>query len=884
MAQNWYGAGELWKKEVKSVRAGAETRKEFYGDKAIRKVGAKLLGDVSAMTTEDLVTKLKEHAEITKDDKILAGKWDVEKVGPKRYISDILKDFFEQKCGSKRGTADALIALKFLNSEAENVDLIREGETVEIENGILTVKKGGEVVARGAILGRDKLPAGSPEALARSGAVRKKTRAALAGVRAAVSRTATPAVPSAAPLGPTGMPIVPEPAGPGIAPPAAPAPEPAATAVPAIAPPSAPAPGPPAAAPSAPLAPPASAEPPAAPPAPPTAPPTAPPAASASSPDTIPPLPPAAPGAAPPPPAAPSAGPPAAAALAPAKSPAEILADKRAAREKEITALKIKGYKITKSTTPDPHGFYEPTFEVKPDKGKNVIATIGVVKDSPENVHVHVKRPVFENPKEQESHIAGNFTDLKELADKLPALINPPETEKQAEIAKRKGEVEKALKAQKDLNVLAHEIKLTEDKGPNKELAYFKMRLEGATGPAVDVGFVGIYKANPTYLVLEKLDHKRVGVFQPAASLADATANSANFTWGGGTMETGAVPPGTLPGAPAAALPSTPPAAPPPAAPTAPRKTPAEVLKEVQDNIKKIKIANHTIRQTYSFEGKKVDKDTIVYEVKNDRTGKVVAVFDFQKANPDSIELFFIKSPGDYEPGIARLNVAALEQKLNDRLSPAVVAPPPSPAAAPPAPAATPPPPSATLDPFADLDSAVATATPSPENDPATLTTLINNLARDKKWDDVILTAHLILTNPKSTPDQKANAELRSIDAFKAQGKVDLAIKSYIEYLRLKPRDLKTGLDGVTYALGNKKYQEVLDIQRNTDLTARTDSDNRAIAVINEFTGDAELQLKNYAVAKLYWEKALERYRAGGSSWQAIKKKLDALPGGDGRK
>ena len=650
MAQNWYGAGELWKKEVKSVRASAETRKEFYGDKALRKVGEKLLGDVSGLNSDDLTAKLKEHAEITKDDAILAGKWDPEKIRAKRYISDILKDFFVQKCGSKRGTADALIALKFLNEELENVDLVREGEIIDIENGILTIKSRGEVVARGAIVARAKLPAGSPDALPRRGAVRRKSRSA----RAAIAATLPP-TPSASVRGTTAAPIVPEPAGPGVAPPLAPPPSP-----PVAAAPRAPAPPvPPRALP--PLAPPRAGTSHAAAPAPPPAPPPV-AAPRPALPTAPPPLPPA-----PPLPAAPR------------------------------TAL-----------SPAP-----------PVAAPDVLA---------------------------------------------------------ARLKKRAQEVEDALKAEPRLKPLAHEIALIDEKGPDAKLVYFKITLRGSVGAPHDIGFLGIHKTNTDHIVLEDTTHKQLGSFDNVPAFTQFAADPKNLTWGGGAFVLGAIPP-----------------APPPAPPAAPPAPPA--------------------------------------------------------ARPSA-------SPPPIAPA------------ATGRPSPAP-------------PGAVPPPLSATIDPFA---ARAAAAPKAPENDPDKLSIIVDGAWKAKNWDDLDVAAYLLLTNPKSTPEQQANAHLRLIDAYKARNKVDQAIESYRSYLHFKPKDTEKCFEGVKYAFENKKYQEVLELQLSADLTTHAYPSNATEIMIEILAGDAGLELKRYDIARFYWKRALARCGSGSpAQFQAekqveIQAKLDKLP------
>lgn len=180
MSNNWHGAGELWKNEVEDRLADPQKRKDFYGDKAVRQVGKKLLGTEykKEESADQVVAKLKERQDITKDTDILAKKLAPEKVAKGRLLSAILSDFFTKECGSKQANADALIALKYLNAELDNVDWLEAGETVSIENGMLTIKKGNEVVAQGALLDRAKLPPNSPAAVSRRGTIKKKSKEA----------------------------------------------------------------------------------------------------------------------------------------------------------------------------------------------------------------------------------------------------------------------------------------------------------------------------------------------------------------------------------------------------------------------------------------------------------------------------------------------------------------------------------------------------------------------------------------------------------------------------------------------------------------------------------------------------------------------------------
>lgn len=747
MAQNWYGAGELWKKEVKSVRASAETRKEFYGDKALRKVGGKLLGDVSGLSVDDLTAKLKEHAEITKDDKILAAKWDPEKIGAKRYISDLLKDFFEQKCGSKRGTADALIALKFLNAELENVDLVREGETIEIENGILMIKSAGEVVARGAIMARGALPAGSPDALPRRTAVRKKSRSARAAVAATlpsvppVSLAPPSSVPppTSAPVGPTGAPIVPEPAGPSVAPPV---PPPAAPVGPSAAP-LAPSPTPSK-----------------------TAPPTA-----ATAP-------------------APHAAPPAVAPPLPKAAPPEVPDAVLKKSERIVSGLNIPGYMITK-TSPDPKNLFV-IYEVKPKGDPKPKARLLIDVANPDRVNIEMLRPSFtdRNKIEEDPSLVQSVGEVQK--NLIKELMPAPDV-LEAKFKKRAQEVEDALKAEPQLKDLAHEIKLVDGTGPNIDLKYFKITLQGTSGAPLRVGFLGVFKKNPQYIVLEDNGHRQLGSFDNYPAFAHFAADPKNLTWGGIDYVPSAIPPGGLPPVP-------------PAAPPAPVAAPV-----------------------------------------------ALSVAPPSAAAPPPLA----PPPASLAPPAAPLS--------------ALPAAPVRPSSAPPGAV----PPSATIDPFADMDAKATVAPPNPADDPSKITIVVDGAWKAKNWDDLDLATHLLLTNPKSTPEQKANAHLRLIDSYKARNKVDRAIESYTAYIRLKPQEVEKGLEGVRYAFDNKKYEEALMLQLNIDLNFANDAQKKALS---EVAGDSAYEVKKYPAAKLYWERSLNLYTPADPERKRLQAKIDKLP------
>lgn len=156
-----------WKSEVVTPRAPSKLRQEFYGNKNIRTLGKKFLGDVKDLTPDEIILRLQKQEKFTKPEEIIKKSWGPETVKRGRVLSAILQDFFKQKCESKNVSADTLVALKFLNQEIDNVDFLVTGETVIIESGILTIKKGGAIVAQGAIIARDIMPAESPKAVLR---------------------------------------------------------------------------------------------------------------------------------------------------------------------------------------------------------------------------------------------------------------------------------------------------------------------------------------------------------------------------------------------------------------------------------------------------------------------------------------------------------------------------------------------------------------------------------------------------------------------------------------------------------------------------------------------------------------------------------------------
>lgn len=191
MPQEWFGTGEAWKAEVGRRDADTQKRKEFYGDKTLVRLAAALLPNEKDLKADEIAEHLKtEREDITKDEKIVTGVWK-ETVEKGRVLSAILEDFFAQQFKSTQPRADALIALKFLNRELENVDWLNEGETVEIQNGILTIQKGDEVVARGALIERKNIAAGMPSepAQSRKETVKKKSTTARGEVKRKIKKT-----------------------------------------------------------------------------------------------------------------------------------------------------------------------------------------------------------------------------------------------------------------------------------------------------------------------------------------------------------------------------------------------------------------------------------------------------------------------------------------------------------------------------------------------------------------------------------------------------------------------------------------------------------------------------------------------------------------------
>lgn len=179
MATHPRETGESWKSEVVTPYAPSKLRQEFYGNKNIRTLGKKFLGDVKDSTPDEIILRLQKQEKFTKPEEIIKKSWGPETVKRGRYLSAILQDFFKQKCGSKNISADTLVALKFLNQEIDNVDFLVTGETVTIESGILTIKKGGVIVAQGAIVARDIMPAESPKAVIRKTENAAKTERSL---------------------------------------------------------------------------------------------------------------------------------------------------------------------------------------------------------------------------------------------------------------------------------------------------------------------------------------------------------------------------------------------------------------------------------------------------------------------------------------------------------------------------------------------------------------------------------------------------------------------------------------------------------------------------------------------------------------------------------
>src|SRR3989338_2259 len=175
--EGWYGLGPEWTKDLKTLKASKDKRDDFYGDKTIRKIAARLLPgeDVSDLTPNDILEKLKEQEKISKTEKIKEAARYETVAGNGQVLSSVLRDFFATNCGSDTPEADTFGALKYLNDGVDNVDILREGETITIEKGLLKIFSGGTLITQGWIIPKDSLEDPNVSAISRRKTIREES-------------------------------------------------------------------------------------------------------------------------------------------------------------------------------------------------------------------------------------------------------------------------------------------------------------------------------------------------------------------------------------------------------------------------------------------------------------------------------------------------------------------------------------------------------------------------------------------------------------------------------------------------------------------------------------------------------------------------------------